>query len=184
MRFCGGGVPECVQSGNRTCGSPMRHFGTQEQEFSPKWPYNCIDWDFTLEKDRPAMRQSSTCHQDRRARRSSDFQVLPSETAVRERQKSAPCSQQVRLGLCWSRRSERTEFCVPDWKAALSWRLARLLRAPSHGKIPTPIVAAYQPRHFQHRPAPTVDGHWKNKATTRRQGVEPDCRGMGRARVN
>jgi hypothetical protein len=39
-----------------------------------------------------------------------------------------------------SRRSERTLFCVPDWKAALSWRLARLLRAPSHGKIPTSLM--------------------------------------------
>jgi len=157
----------------------------------PPWPQRARVWPEValqlhrraLEKDRPAMRQSSTCHQDRRARRSSDFRVLPPETAVRERQKSAPCSQQVRLGLCWSRRSERTEFCVPDWKAALSWRLARLLRAPSHGKIPTPIVAAYQPRHFQHRPAPIVDGHWKNKATTRRQGVEPDRRGMSASTV-
>ena len=67
---------------------------------------------------------------------------IDQKLAARAKRNLSPWRQVsvMRLGLCWSRRSERTEFCVPDWKAALSWRLARLLRAPSHGKIPTPLM--------------------------------------------
>jgi hypothetical protein len=92
--------------------------------------------------------ESSMRRQDRRVRADPlTSGLVPSETAVRERQKSAPCSQHKRLGLCRSRLSDRTVSCAPDWKAALSWRLARLPRAPSHGKIPTSLInrAEYPP---------------------------------------